>query len=378
MSLLIILIIAILFRLHIINNILINDFITEPLFFTDLLGKGMVLPWRIIFFMDLCNIFLMYLVGKKILNTQFGLIASLLYGILPWTAYVQLFGSLNIFLLSLFLIFFYGILVLKESKKRGFILITISSVVLLFSALSNWFIIPVLTFGVYKANLIAKRYLKIYAAIVFIVFVSVLILSFNNPIGIKNIYLNQIGIFQETGIYNSINTLQGESQKADLALLSKLSENKYSYLFKYLVLKSSKNLIPSTYFTPQEKLFNFSFSPPIYVGLLIPFLYGLYLVARTKKLVLIISLALIIPSILSRQVVNLSSLAIFAPVIILLISFGLIKFYEKRSKHFFGFLLYLSILLVLFQFVVTVSDIGFREPLRYKLSVGQDLSYNKQ
>lgn len=374
LSLLVILSLAVFLRIYIISSIHINSLITQPLLFTDLLGKGIIVPRQLIFILDLGNIFLIFLIGKKILNINFGLLYSLIYAILPWVVYLQLFGSFDIFLLFFLLIFFYGVLLLKK-KRIGLLIMIISSFVLIYSSLYSWLILPILFFGIYKTNLVNFKYLKIFIITIFIAFLPIVVLSLNNKVGIVNVFKNQVGVFSEPGLKNSINTFRGESQGAGFGYLAKLSENQYIYLSKYVIFKSLKNIILSTYFTPQEKLFNFSFSPPIYFGFLIPFLYGLYWVAKLKLLMPYLFLfVLIIPSILSKQLVDLSHLVLFAPVIILLCVLGIIKLHENRTKKVFNLLLYLSIFLVLLQLIVTLSDIRLREPLRYKLSIGRSLT----
>lgn len=378
LNLLVILVITIFVRLNIINNISINNFVTEPFLVTDLLGKGIVPPWRLIFFLDLANLFLIFLVGKKLTDYKFGLLSSLLYGVLPWMAYAQLFGSSYIFFLFFLLTFFYGVFILKENRI-GFLIIIISSIIMLYSIFFSWFILPVLVFGISKVGLLKPSYLKIYSLVVVIIFIPILVMSFKNLTGLKNVYQNQVGIFSDPGLKNTIDVFQGESRKAGFSYFIKTAENKYLYLLKYFLLKSSTTFIPSTYFTPQEKLFNFSFTPPIYAGLLIPFLFGLYLMGFIKKIVAyLFILALAIPSVLSRQLVDLNRLTIFSPIIIFLICFGLIELYKKRARLIFGLFFYLSISLLIFQFVVTLSDIQFREPFRYKLSISQNFVWNKQ
>lgn len=372
LSLLIILILAILLRLHIINNIYINDFITQPLLITDLLGKGIVVPWRIIFLSDLCNIFLMFFIGRKLVNIKFGLISALIYGISPWIVYSQLFGSLNIFLLQVFLIFISGLIMLKG--KTAFLVIIFSCFILLFSSILSLLILPVLMIGLYTIKVIDKSRLKNLAFILSIALLPIFVLAANNTAGIKNIYRNQINIFSDPGLINTINAFQGETRKAGFTSFAKWSENKYLYLSKYLLLKTAKNIVPSTYFTSQEKLFSFSFSVPIYTGFLIPFFYGLYLVIKSRFISILVFIGLIIPSVLSKQLVDLDRLIFIAPVVIFLISYGIIKLYERRKKTVFKLLLILCIFVTVLQLVVTISDIDLREPLRYKLSVGQDIT----
>ncbi len=369
LKLLIILLIAILIRLQVINNILINNFITEPLLLTDLLGKGIILPWRLIFLLDLINIFLIFCIGKKLKDNAFGLLAALLYGILPWMVYGDLFGSSSIFFLFVLLALFYGVLLMKENRI-GFSIMIISSIGLIYSMFFSWLILPILIAGMFQAKLINKSDLKVYAIIIVIFFLPILVLSFRNLTGLKNIYRQEVGLFSEPGLRNAINAFQGESEKAGFKPFAKLAENKYLYLLKYLSLKLSVNLVPSTYFTSQEKLFNFSFSPPIFVGLLAPFLLGvLFLLRMKEKAFYLYSLSLILPSILSKSLVDLNRLIIFSPILIYLISLGFMEMYKKRDKLIFKLVLVFSIFLVLFQFVVVLSDIQLREPFRYRMSI---------
>lgn len=368
--LLFILLVSIVFRIHLINSLLINSFISEPLFISDLLGNGIVVPWRLIFLLDLCNILLFFIIGKKFLNPNLGLLASFLYGISPWAPYAQLFGSIYILLLSFFLIFFLGILLLNKKDVKGMPMIIISSSVLLYSSFQSWFILPLLTFTIYKMKLINISYLKILIFTIIIIFISVIWLSSKNFIGFMNVFKNQVDFLSDPGIKNSINQFKGESNEAGFNLLAKVSENKYTYMLRYLTLKSIKNIVPSTFFTSQEKLFNFSFSPPLYVGFLPPFFYGLILVVKSNELrkYLLLSVVFIVPSFLSKILVELNRLILFYPVVIFLISFGLIKLHDNKNL-ILRFVLYLSLFLAVLQIVITFLDIGLREHQRYILSI---------
>lgn len=379
LSLLVILIIAIVLRIHIISNIFINAFITEPLFITDLLGKGVIIPWRVILLLDLCNIFLFFLVGSKIQNIKFGLLTSLLYGIIPWVAYAQLFGSIYIFFLFFLLIFFYGATLLKESR-RGIVIIIASNVVLLYSSLFSWFILPFLILVIHEASINKTVYLRLYLPMIFIVFLSVLMLSSKNITGIKNIYQNQIGFLSGPELKNSINSFRGESQQAGFGSFSKLGENRYIYLSNYFVLKLFKNIVPSTYFTPQEKLFNFSFSPPIYIGFLIPFMYGIYNLLKSSSMrrYLLVSPVFLIPSVLAKPLVDMERLVIMVPVAIFIITYGLMLLLNYRKQLIFRLFFFGTLLLVLLQLSVTQSDIALRESTRYNHIFSQDTRVGQQ
>lgn len=367
--LLFVLIISTLFRIQIINNVLIDSFITEPLFLSDLLGRGTVVPWRIILLLDLCNILLFFILGKKVLSIKAGLLAAFIYGVSPWAAYGQLFGSIYIFLLTFFLIFFVGALMLREKDIKGIPLIITSSAVLLYSSLLNWFILPVLVLAVYKLKIIWPKYLKIPTLVIIILFISIVWLSFKNSLGFRNVFNNQLGFLSNPGIKNTINMFQGESKKEGFVVLAKVSENKYIYLLRYLSLKLIKNIVPTTFFTPQEKLFGFSFSPPIYIGFMIPFFYGLILALGSPMLrkYLFISITLIIPSFFSGTFVDLNRLILFYPITIFLICLGLTRF--KLNIFSFRLFLYFAIFLILLQFVITNLDISLREHQRYSQSI---------
>lgn len=194
--------------------------------------------------------------------------------------------------------------------------------------------------------------------------IPLLLLILINSNASRNIFERDVKLFSDPGLINNTNVFQGEGRDAGLSLLTKVSENKYLNLGKESINKSIKNVLPSTYFTSQEKLLNFSFTPPIFLGFLIPAFLGLYLVLKDKKLrkYLFLSLVLLIPSFLSKNSVDLNRLLIFFPVLLLLISYGLINLYEQKRKILLGIIIFL----VLAQFLGTLFDIGQREYPRFE------------
>ena len=96
-------------------------------------------------------------------------------------------------------------------------------------------------------------------------------------------------------------------------------------------------------------------------------MYGLYLILsfKTRRRYLLLSLVLIIPSFLSEKMVDLNRLVLFEPVIIFIAVYGLQGFYNNK-KLLTKIILCLSLILVLFQFLVTISDINSREYPRFE------------
>ncbi len=189
------------------------------------------------------------------------------------------------------------------------------------------------------------------------------------PQAFENIYKNEITIFSNPGLLADSNRLQGDSKAMGFSYSAKFSENKYFYVSKYALMKFLYHLTPSTYFTPQEKLLNFSFTPPLFLGFLLPFIYGLYKTFNAKqarKHLLIIPI-LILPSFLSQKIINLNHLVIVGPAVILLSGYGLM-FFSKRKILFL-----VTAVIVLTQILFTTLDIVQREDIRYHKYFGTNL-----
>lgn len=377
--LLILLIVSISFLLHFyIANFLplIKGLLSEPTFITDLLGNGKPLPHQIIILSNFGNIILIWYLGKKILNSQFGLLSALLYAISPWTIYLAISNSIYTFLLFYFLIIFIGMNLMYEGRNiTGQLLLIVGTNTLLYSHLLMLFVVPILLIGIIIIKNLSLNKLKVFLVTTLIICLPLPFLMVGNSIGVNNILNNQSKVFSDVGLLNTVVSFQGESKKAGYSFISRATENKYIYLLKYAIFKSIKQIMPSAYFTSQERLLNFSFSPPIYAGFLIPFFYGLALVMRSPILrkYLLLSLILIIPSFLSKTFVDLNRLILFSPTVIFLISYGLIKIAHKE-KVIATTILYLIIGLVLLQFIVTLFDINLREYPRYERFFNRSLN----
>lgn len=271
-------------------------------------------------FMGLMNLILVFFTIRRLVNVKMGLLAALLYAISPWTAYLELAASPYIILLTLLLICFLINQIFSVNRK---------------------FFLPQIIF-------------------------LIIIFLFK---------FHQITVFSNPGLVNAVNSFRGETGQTIFAPVGRVIENRYIYLSEHLLFNCLKQFTPATYFTNQARLLGFSFAPPIYLGFIIPFLFGLFGFIKSipKKKIngFIIGVILFLPSILSNESPDLSRLVLVSPIFFLTISSGMYGFMLNYRKSLFRFLLLLTIFLVVLQFFVTLSDIAIREPVRQQMFLGQ-------
>jgi hypothetical protein len=365
------LIICLIFPLFLVLRILtyitlnLNAFVPEPLLFSQLMGKAINLsPFADIGF-GLINLILMIFISKKLLGSKLNYIPPLLYAVSPWSIYLEVGGSLYIPVLTFFLLMFVSLKSIKN-HKLSLSLFLLSSVCMVYSSILIWFTLPFLVFSLVKLNYLPRENLRVYLLALFIFCLPLAFITFKNIEGIENIYSKQVSIFSEVGLINTVNVFRGETSKTKWAILGRFVENRYFYLSEHFVFNLLKHLSPVAYFTPEFKIYDFSFSPPIFVGFLLPFLFGLknlyYLCLKNKWLILTI-FSLILPSLLSKNSPDLNRLILVSPGIFILISLGFTQLLNTENK-WGKILLVMSITLILLQLFITSSDIYMRENIR--------------
>lgn len=262
-------------------------------------------------FMGVANLVLVFIIIRRLVNFRVGLLTSLLYAISPWTAYLEISGSFYIFLLW-WLLILTAILISISNKKIFFLAI---SIFILFSFIKN-----------------------------------------------------PPTIFSDVGLLNSVNTFQGETRNAGFGLLGRLVENRYIYFGEHLIFHILKQFTPATYFTNQSTMLGFSFTPPIFLGFIIPFVLALFMKIKNLSKNDIYKTAVIallfLPSILHKDSPHLPSLVLASPIIFYMISCGIYEFVTNYKRPNHKFLFFLTIFLVTLQFLVTLIDIAVREPVR--------------
>lgn len=343
-------------------------FSQQPLFLSDLLGFYIGLPSWSIYVFGSVDIILIWLIGKIIFTKVWSYLFTLFFVISPWFVYSVVLGSFYIYLLCLMLISFLALHLIRSGKqKAGGAIFVVSSILFIYSSVISILIYLLFVCGLFIFKLLPLNKIKINLILILVICLPLFVLMFKNPLGLRNILGNEINFLSDPGLISGLNAFQGESRKQGFGIPSKFSENKYVYLSRYMFLKFTENIVPSTFFTPEEKLAGFSFTPPLYLGLLIPFLYGIYIAFASKTLrkVLLFSLILVVPSFVSKKVVDLNRLILFEPIIIFLVIHGLKALSNKRNKITILTLLFCLILLVT-QLTVIISDITLREYPRFK------------
>lgn len=351
----------------------VTIFPQEHLLIFDLIGQSVILNYWIALVLGLSfgliNLLFMYLVGKEIFDKKITLIATFLYSISPWTVYLEVAGSSQIFLLALLLICFFGILIMKNNPKKrfGIFLFLLSCAILLYSSLIMWLLVPMLLLVLYKYSFINYKQIKMLVIFIILISIPIELLAFKNPQGLQEVLRRDVAIFSDIGLINGVNQFQGELTKESLYSIGKYIENKYIYFSEHLLSVSLRHFVPVTYFTPEYKLLDFSFSPPILIGFLIPFLLGLLDWIKLFKKYgwsIFLTLSLMVPSIISSKSPDLSKLVIFSPFILFTISNGLVNYLFPPRNKTYRMLMILTLSLVILQALVVISDIIFREPIR--------------
>lgn len=364
----ILLIVNILFKFFIIFFLPIADLLKENLLFSELINRPYSLPSAIISIIGLLNIILINVIFSKNFGSKVGIFGSLLYAFSPWTIYLELASSMYIFILFLLLILLLVTATDLLGAKLRVSSLVLTSIILLYSSIFSWIIIPVLMFSLYKLKILEIALVKRYLLILSILCTPLIFILLKNPIGIKNIFTNNVSVFSNIGLLNTINRFQGETRESSLQPIARIIENKYAYFSKHLLFQLLKQFTPAAYFTNQEKLLNFSLTPPIFIGFLVPFLFGIQAIARylyNKWIIAAIGI-LFVPSILSGITPDLNRLIIVSPLIFLVISFGVCNMNSSKKKVA---LLTIAVLLVTVQLLVTVSDVVLREQIRYERAI---------
>jgi hypothetical protein len=346
----------------------------KNLFFAELIGKNFHLPINSYIPLAFGCLFLIWLSAGLILkNKLFPYLTILIVVLSPWIYYLTMALSFYIYLLLLSLTIINGLLLLQTGKQNlGTITLIIGSTLALYSSVVFWILLPLVFVTLVGFKIVTLKALKYPIFFILVLGLPLLFLANKNRVGLKNSLNREMAIYTDPGLMNTINRYQGAAGKNGFKTLAKISENKYLFFTEYTFQKYLIQIVPETYFTPKYKLLGFSFSPPIFLGFLIPLIYGLYLVLKKPSLrkVLLISTILTVPSIIANNLVALNRLILFSPILFVIIAYGLMKLYQNRKERLAKIFLLLTTFLVLFQLFVTIDDIRVREGKRFDQNFG--------
>lgn len=356
-------------------------FTPQNFFVLELIGREGGIPSNLLFILNAGNVILLWLISKRIFANRFSLIPPIVYAISPWSAYLVAAESFYIYLSFLVLLISYGLFLIRLNQQFwGTILVVVAMTVSVYSSLLLLIILPFFLPLLVYFGLMPFSKIKRLAILLIILALPMLFYIYGNLPGFKNSFNNEVRVFSDPGLLNMVNNYQGTANKEGLGKFAKLSENRYIFSAEYILLKFVKQFTPSTFFTSQEKLLNFSFSSPIYLGFIIPFIFGLYRILQSSMLrrILYVSSLLVIPSMFAKQAVDLNRLVIIAPMIVLVISYGLEELYVHRENKIAKLFLVTALSLVVFQTLLTFDDIRAKEKDRFVKYFEQNFEIGKQ
>jgi hypothetical protein len=341
-----------------------TNYIAHNLMFADVMHKFVHIKDVPYFIFPILILFLVWQISKYILKGKQALITPAILLISPWFWYEVLAYSFYIFIFFLILTIIYGLFNIKEGRLvPGSIIVSFGSLACMYSSSLFLVLIPISLSIIIVSKVITLKQLRYSIFIIALLILPLIIIFVINRVSITNTLNREITVFSDPGLLNMVNRYQGAASENGYRNLARISENKYIFYMEFFVNKYLNQIMPVSIFTPQNKLLGFSFSPPIFFGFLIPFAYGFYQLMQKPlaRKIIFISTLLVIPSILAKQSVSLNRLIIFSPVIIYIITYGLIIIYQFKKRKITRLLLFSTIVLVLFQLIITVTDIKLRE-----------------
>lgn len=295
-------------------------------------------------------------------NRELALWVAFFLAINPWEIYLSRSCSSTALAFNLFLFGFYFYLsnINSLSFKNSFLTVMFWSLSLYSDKASWFFIFPFLIFGsIYflKKNLSKEFFL------LFLIWLPLLFSYIKAPQAKIDFLSNDLNLFQEISIINSINAMRGEISKSGYWFLGKLFYNKLFYLVKitdnFLVHFNPRFYFASGDKNPFHGLTNFG---PILFGFLPVFFWGIKNIFKEERKLfyfLIIWFVLgIIPSLFLFLVPNQERVIFVLPVLAIFSGYGLQRL-NKKFKILF-------LILLTFNFLIVGYDVIKKEPKRFE------------
>lgn len=349
-------------------------YIAYNFLFADLLHRFVYIEDSPYFLYIFLVPFLVWQISKYFFKNKWSMVPPTLLLITPWFWYSAIAHSFYFFLFFLMLSLIYGILLIRSDKTFwGNTIIFLAGLIATYISSLFLFLVPFSILMLILSKIVNFKQVKFGATILAISWIPLSLLIFQNKINFKNSLALEIRVFSDPGLINTVNRYQGAATESGYRILGKISENKYLFYTEYIALKYSNQLIPLTFFTPQYRLLDFSFEPPILLGFAIPFFYGLVQILHDKnaKKILFVSTILVIPSVLANNPVSLNRLILFLPVLLTVITYGLMRLFSLRRTNLTKVFIGLTAFLIIFQLAVVIGDIRHCEIKRFEQYFGQ-------
>lgn len=339
------------------------------IYILSIFETGFQFPSFFFYLVSGINLLLIYrLISQYIGRRIYAYMAIVVYLLSPWFIYLERFGSFFLVELVFVLLLLNGIG--SKSLREKVFFTSAGYGLLILSHLVFIVLLPILLIYFYGHSK------KIITSLVIITLFT-LGLGFWNTIAFVETIKQDISIFEDPGLINSVNTFQGNLRDAGFSFFDKIVINKYEYYFIHLVRVILIHISPVSYFTAQYSMYGFSNLAPISVGFLIPCMVGLWAFfvstdMRKKMILFLLGIGLMIPSIVSKKVPDMERLVLFSPIIILLIIVGF-NYLWMQKKLLGRVLIIISLSLLLFQNVVFMGDVASKEHFRYQEFLGRDI-----
>jgi len=343
----------------------------QNIFLLDLIGIDFRFPTLLYPIFAIIGSLIFYQISKNFFPHKYSLIALCVFALNPWLGYLSIAQSFYVYLLLLFFIFIFMTINLKNNHLfQGLIyaLLIVSSF---------WFMLMGFFYIVFM-KIKKDKNIKLFSYFIFSFFTVILVCILKQD-AFANIVKNEIRLFNDPGLLNNVNLFYGYASKYNLSILAKISENRYLFYTEKVFIKalSLVNLYP--YFSENGKLLNFSFTPPLFLGLMIPFLIGLYEQLKKKLSVwhFVFPALLLLPALFSGIKIDTQKLIFVLPIFAILISFGFKSIGDMKNIKVKRLLLVVTLLLLVFQVLLTSYDIGNKEFKRYESVYGNNLILNQ-
>lgn len=363
------------------------DFIQPTIFATDLLSIPFSFDKNVVLTAGLFNLAYLFYMGNLWFKNYYRYFPVLFYCSSPWVAYLLAASSFYIVLLSFTLLISLGFRYmtkeksirltgnLKSTKKAyvGLLIVLLalaagSYLYIYFILISIFFFVWLKIFKLVDFKLFAALFLS------FICLISPLILGVvSNPQALKNVVINQSTISQDVGLVNSVNQFLGEASVSPLSSVARLTENRYLYIGKYLLVNLVKHFAPATFFTYERQIFGFSFLPLIFIGwapFLICGVWSFFSQGSNKKYIILFSIFLI-PSLLSLNSPNIARLLLIFPGLIGLVVLGINRISDEQTFKR-KILIFFSLVLILAQSIFSYYQVSYFENVRLLKYLGDN------
>lgn len=312
------------------------------------------------------SVLFFYLFVKNIFpgNIKVILWSSLFFAINPWGVFLSRTASGEVIGLSLIIIGTYFIVKSKNisSTLLGSIFLAISC----YSTKSSWIFLPIflcflILFLKHTPLSISRKNIVISLFTILIISFPIIYSYFRLPAVKQSFLENDFNIFSDVGIINGVNQMRGNEILFGNQLLGKLFYNKTIYVSK-LAENLLRHLTPRFFFASgdQNPLHGFSNFGPIFSILLPIVVIGIiFMIKKENKHFILFSLILIaavFPSVFTSRGPDQLRFLFSFPVVMIFAGYGMTYLSKK--------LIYIFILLLLFNVLFISYDVIFKEPKR--------------